>query len=321
MSDYFESGFSVREPMWHGKGEIKDRHPKDWDEAREWAGLTWEPEESEIYERRGKLYVPIKGWKRIARNDNGATLTVRTHKYTLITHKMMGEIMEALLEQPNVKYETAGSVHDGKKVWALVYLDEPIQLPGDPSLTLPFLTLLNHHDGSGGCAATPTNVRVCCANTFSAAEQQGERQGSIFNFAHTPGVMDRIEEARETILGLRKSIDEYKAVAESLLGIQFTPAMSEQFIREFIPNPPEGLVSDRVMNNVEKARDLIRTILAGPTSDGIGDTAWGHVQAAGEYLDHYRQARTLDSAYTRSLLRPERLKSKAVTLAREIAKV
>jgi hypothetical protein len=42
------------------------------------------------------------------------------------------------------------------------------------------------------------------------------------------------------------------------------------------------------------------------------------VQAAGEYLDHVRRYRNCDSHITRTLLKPEPLKAKAVQLAREV---
>ena len=42
----------------------------------------------------------------------------------------MGEIVEAVLAQPNVKWETAGVLDGGRSVWCLALLDEPITLPG-----------------------------------------------------------------------------------------------------------------------------------------------------------------------------------------------
>jgi len=45
MTAYFDSGFAVREPMWHGGGNILDEYPTDWADARTKAGLGWEPVE------------------------------------------------------------------------------------------------------------------------------------------------------------------------------------------------------------------------------------------------------------------------------------
>lgn len=52
MSAYFETGFSVRQPMWHGQGEVLTDWPTSWPEARVKAGLDWEPMEEVGYRVR-----------------------------------------------------------------------------------------------------------------------------------------------------------------------------------------------------------------------------------------------------------------------------
>jgi hypothetical protein len=42
------------------------------------------------------------------------------------------------------------------------------------------------------------------------------------------------------------------------------------------------------------------------------------VQAAGEYLDHVRTARSWETRLNRTLIRPEPLKHRALALAREV---
>lgn len=351
--DYFESGFTVREPAWHGKGYVADRYPNSWQEAREWAGLTWEPEARPVYALTGgdpdefehvhdaaaaqaastygmspgdlqrvvdtmPAYEQLGDYQQIVRDDTGATLGVVSKYYQVITHAEMGEVVEAILDQPNVKYETAGVLHDGKAAWALAYLDEPVTLPGDNSVTLPYLALLTRHDGTGALKALSTSVRIVCANTFSASEAEGDRTGTAFTFSHSKSWRDRIEEARQTITGVRNDFQAWQEVAEHLVNVRVTREQAETFIREFIPSPPEGLVSDRVAKNVDEARQAVRTILAGPTCETVAGTGFGLVSAAGEYLDHYRSYRSMDSYYNRQLLRPEPLKTKAVNLVRDI---
>jgi hypothetical protein len=77
-------------------------------------------------------------------------------------------------------------------------------------------------------------------------------------------------------------------------------------------------MSDKIVANVEEARKQIRAILDGKTCEGIAFTAYGLVQAAGEYLDHVRRYRNRDSHITRTLLKSEPLKAKTIELAREV---
>ncbi|NEA65328.1 DUF932 domain-containing protein [Streptomyces sp. SID12488] len=322
-----ESMFSVREMPWHREGLVLDQHPKTWDEARQLAGLTWDPITEAVYELRGideygqPIYAPIKGWQRIARSDTSATLWINRDSYAVIDHGEMGAIVEAVLAQPNVTWETAGVLDEGRSVWCLALLDEPIVLPGDDTITLPYLAITNRHGLPGGCTARATAVRIVCGNTFRAAELEGDRTGTTFSFVHKHGWRNRVDEARDAVTGARREMRAYEELARELLTLPVSTRQRELFVREFIPMPPAGLVTDRVTNNVEEARQAVRAILASPTTAPVAHTAYGLVQAAGEYLDHVRRSRTWETKLNRTLIKPEPLKAQALKVVRQIVNV
>jgi Domain of unknown function (DUF932) len=103
-----------------------------------------------------------------------------------------------------------------------------------------------------------------------------------------------------------------------LLGIPITGQQRELFITQFIPMPPDGLITDRVARNVEQARNAVRLLFQSTTTEQVAGTAYGLIQAAGEYLDHVRTARSWETRLNRTLMRPEPLKHRALTLVREI---
>src|ERR1022692_4981751 len=324
MPANIESMFSVRQMPWHREGTVLADYPGDWDQARKLAGLDWDPVTAEVYAVTGinadgsTHYEPITGWKSIARSDTGAILSLNRDTYTVIDHGEMGEIVEAVLAQPNVRWETAGVLDEGRSVWCLALLDEPITLPGDDSPTLPYLAITNRHDGTGACALRATAVRIVCANTFRAAELEGERTGATFSFIHKASWRNRIEEARQAVTGARREMRRYSELAAELLGIRITPRQRELFITEFIPMPPQGLVTDRVARNVDEARNALRLLFQSTTNEQIAGTGYGLIQAAGEYLDHVRTARSWETRLNRTLIRPEPLKHRALSLVREI---
>jgi phage/plasmid-like protein (TIGR03299 family) len=319
-----ESMFSVRQMPWHREGTILADYPGDWDEARKLAGLDWDPIATEVYALTdlnadgSPHYEPIDGWKCIARSDNGVVLSINKDSYTVIGHGEMGEIVEAVLAQPNVKWETAGALGGGRAVWCLALLDEPIALLGDDSPTLPYLAITNRHDGTAACALRATAVRIVCANTFRAAELEGERTGATFSFIHKSSWRSRIEEARQAVTGARAEIRRYQELANELLAIPVTRRQRELFVTEFIPMPPQGLITDRVARNVEEARQALRLIFESKTTGQVAGTAYGLMQAAGEYLDHVRTARSWETRLNRTLIRPEPLKHRALSLIREV---
>lgn len=340
MPAYFESGFCVRQPSWHGQETLLDDYPADWSEARRLAGLTWEPrlvpmyrasEHAPITTPDGDLiltptaYEQVPGMQLVERDDTGAVLGPVSDQFGLITHAEMGEIVETILGETNVKYETAGSVKGGATVWVLVRLDEPYTNPGDigpdgqPVATYPFLALLNSHNGAGACKVTYTQVRVVCWNTVQAADADGNRHGRQFSFRHVGKPMERIEEARAALNGVREDASRWQAMAEELYGMPVDQAFTARFLSEFIPEPPAGVTSNRVRANIARDRQHFMALLESETNAHLADRGLGLFNASVEFLDHVRGFRNADTYLGRTILRAEPMKARALTMIREMA--
>jgi phage/plasmid-like protein (TIGR03299 family) len=349
MPAYFDSGFTVRMPSWHHQEVLLSDYPVDWNDAREKAGLLWEPEIVPMFQQvigcaeceqpigadhldtcgtigligadEGvSLYLEVPDFRIVQRSDNQHVLGPVTDSFGLIYHSTMGEIVEAICGQ-GAKFETAGSVREGAQVWALVYLDEPFTVPGDDSETFPFFALLNSHDGSGACKAVATDIRVVCWNTYNAASMQGERTGRQFVFRHTSNVLDRIEEAKDALAGLRDESKAWVELATDLFQLSADDFAVNHFVNEFIPSPEDHgeQISDRVRENISTARLTFKSLyLDSITCDAHRGTALGLVDAATEYLDHIRGFRNRDTYLGRTILKPEPAKAKAVALARAV---
>lgn len=331
MADYFESGFTVRTASWHGKETVLAEHPDNWDDARMAAGLMWEPRLVPLFRRDvdadgQEVFVEAEGAKLVERDDTARPLGVVTDRFELLTHAQMGPILEAIQGAGDVKYETAGSVRDGRTVYALLRLDEPYTIPGDvdgfgdPVQTYPYLALLNSHDGTGACKVLYTQVRVVCWNTVQAADADGDRHSAQFSFRHTTGMAERIDEAKDAMNRARVEVARWQQMATQLHAITITDEQQQMFLNEFLPMPPAGLVSDRVAANVERDRQQFMTILnTSLTNCEMSHTGLGLVNAAVEYLDHVRGFKSANTYLGRQLLRPEPLKARAVALVRELA--
>jgi phage/plasmid-like protein (TIGR03299 family) len=329
MSHDFTSGLSVHEVPWHGLGEVLDDYPESWAEARKIAGLEWEPAMEPVYAKQIRIvdgepvevFEPIPGFNRVIRNDTFDTLALPRDSFELIYHSQMEELLEAFTGETNMKIETMVNLQGGRKVAALIRLDEPFQVPGDTSPTYPFAVLLNAHDGEGACKLSYTNVRVVCMNTFNAADMQSERNaGTSVVLRHTKNVQERVEAAKQAARDMRTGAAAWNELAEALLAIKVNQEFELDFITEFIPSPPTGVISDRVAKNIDEARDAVWQCLYSKTiNEEIRGTGYALVQAAGEYLDHLRGWKNRETYLGRTMLKPEPLKAKAVKLVRELA--
>jgi hypothetical protein len=73
-----------------------------------------------------------------------------------------------------------------------------------------------------------------------------------------------------------------------------------------------------VRNNVDRARKTFRHLyMDSPTTEAHRGTALGLLDASVEYLDHVRGFRNQDTYMGRTLLRPEPMKARTLTLIRE----
>lgn len=316
--------FAVRQPAWHGLGVTFADFPTR-EEAQALAH-PWEPVTTPLFHEVPFIneagipevrYEQIAGHVATVRSDTGATLGVVGDTYNHVKNNELWDIAEAIEGSgADVKFETAGSLGGGKRVWVLIRLHEPITVPGDPNgATLPYYALQNAHDGSAAFRGQAIMTRIVCANTAQLADMDASMHGTSFTFRHTKNVRDRIDDARQALSGWRESIAEWNALQAHLIAETLTREQVTDFVEQFLPEPVGRVVSDRVRNNIATARSDFRAILASPTCEGIDRTAAGMIAAATEYAEHVRRSHNAESKFRRSFLDRNDVVSLATKLA------
>lgn len=350
MSHEFDSGW-LNQPAWHGLGKVRgqmgpggeimpDRQPADMKELRRWAGLEWEPAEVPLYVCTTGSCAPdmdmefpanfkqIEGWQAITRSDTGRFLSCARDSRGIITNSEHLEFAEAVMGQiadGGVETEALISLKGGAQVVFVCRLTDAFKIPGDPSPHHTYATFGNAHDGSAAFTAFPSNIRVVCMNTWSAAKAGAEDlfgQGIVIR--HTRSASERVEQAKRILTGMADERGRYLELMEELVGYRLDKVLLERFVVDFIPSPPETLISDRVANNIEEAREAVRAILYGKTGTvpaEVQGTGYACLMAATEYLDHARKARSAETRFRRTMLRQEPLKDRALKLVRDLVTV
>ena len=114
MAACVETMFYVGETPWHGLGrEIKNAPTSE--EAIKVAGLDWDVIPKPIYDEFGR---EIPGFKVNQRSSDNKNLGIVTDRYKIVQNSEAFAFTDALLGE-GVKYETAGSLASGKRVWML----------------------------------------------------------------------------------------------------------------------------------------------------------------------------------------------------------
>lgn len=324
MPAYFDQGFFVRVPAWHKLGVVLDDFPGR-EEGMRLAGHDFEVVERQLKIEQtsawgGTFHASLKGWKALEHSTEGNVLNVVRSSYEVIQNSVGWDIVDMIVGE-GARYETGITLKDGAICIVTAWLDEPVKISGDDSEILPYLVIRWTHDGSGALVARSTTVRVVCANTDELSAAEAKRNGTEYRFRHTKHVAKKIEDAKLAIRGMRDDFAAFTALSEELAKIPVTREQRELFVTTMLPMPPEALISDRVVQNVETARAAIRNVFNGPTiPEAHKLTAYGLRLAGIEYLDHLRGYRSNDTYVGRQLLRTEPAKVKLAGLIREVVK-
>ena len=170
MSANVETMFYVRNVPWHGLGTRVMEAPAS-SEALKLAGLDWKVLQEPVYTENGEL---IRGYKANVRDTDRKVLGVVTDRYKVVQNQDAFAFTDALLGQ-GVRYETAGSLMGGKKVWLLAHMPREYIISGER--ISPYLVFSNTHDGSGAVKVAVTPIRVVCSNTLNLALRQRKGAG------------------------------------------------------------------------------------------------------------------------------------------------
>lgn len=280
MSANVESMFYVRETPWHGLG-TKVMEAPDSEGALIAAGLNWNVIQEPIFTGENE---PIRGYKANIRDSDRRILGVVTDRYKVIQNHEAFAFTDELLGQ-GVRYETAGSLQDGKKVWLLAHMPHEYIISGER--ISPYLLFSNTHDGSGAIKVALTPIRVVCNNTLNLALSTAKRSWSM---VHTGDIRSKMQEARDTLFMAERYMDELGKEFEALR----LKKLSDQKVMEYIEIllPVEDGSTPQQIKNIERLReDMKIRYFDAPDLQDTGKNAYRFINAVSDFSTHAKPLR------------------------------
>ena len=280
MAHMIETMFSVREKPWHGLGTIVMEAPASA-EALKLAGLDWEVVQEPVYTDNREL---IKGYRANVRSSDRRVLGVVSDRYKVVQNTDAFSFTDELLGK-GVKYETAGSLQEGKKVWLLARLPKEYVIAGER--ISPYLVFSNTHDGSGSVKVAVTPVRVVCNNTLNLALDNAKRS---FSMIHTGNIHDKIQEAKDTLFMAENYMDNLGIEFEQLRRVKMTDAQVKEYIELLLPMGEEPTPTQS-KNILKLRRDMEQRYYEAPDLQKVGNNAYRFVNAVSDFATHSRPLR------------------------------
>ena len=276
MAANVESMFwTGRTAPWHGLGIGVAEAPTSKD-ALSLAGLDWQVVQEPIYTGMNEC---IPGYKANVRDSDSKVLGVVTDRYKIVQNDEAFAFTDSLLGE-GVRYETAGSLQGGKKVWLLARLPREYIITGER--ISPYLVFTNSHDGSGAIKAAITPIRVVCQNTLNLALADAKR---CWSTNHTGDIKGKMEEAKNTLLMADQYMENLGKEIETLSRKQMSDKQVMEYIDILLPTDPRA--SDLQRKNIDRLKDDIKIrYFEAPDLVSLGKNAYRYINAVADFATH-----------------------------------
>ena len=266
MAANVETMFYTRVAPWHGLG-VRVEEALSSEEALQASGLDWNVIQRPIMTN---AYEPIPGYKANVRDTDNKVLGVVSDRYRVVQNAEAFAFTDALLGE-GVKYETAGSLQEGRRIWLLAKLPDRYIIEGEQ--IEPYLVFSSSHDGSGAIKVAMTPVRVVCQNTV-----------------HVGDLAAKMDEAHNTLLLAEKYMGKLGTEISALSKIKLSDSKVMEYINMLLPMDEQP--SDIHKKNISRIReDLKIRYFDAPDLKHVGKNGYRFICAVSDFATHAKPIR------------------------------
>lgn len=272
---------------WHSLGTVLGDPPTSEDALRV-AKLDWDViQVPGMFIVDGVQYTAEEFYYNV-RSDTKTALGSCSNKYKIIQNREAFAFVDALMAQKDTpcRYETAGSLWNGKRVWMTIELPSR-NILGDKVAN--YLIITNSHDGLEALKGFISSIRVVCQNTLTLAETHAVRK---WKYNHTGDIAGHQREAALTLGLSTRYLDEMETAAMEMSRqrIEVDSFLAKLFeIDDDLGNKAKQTILD--------TRAAVKAIAIGKDDlQNFRGDGWGMFNAVSDFLSHVEPKRETDTA-------------------------
>lgn len=287
-------------PAWHQLGNVVPGGTSDIERVLRLGGIDFDVAKAPVRYRTepgGPDWLAPDHYVTF-RNDTGAPLGVVGSRYEILQNIEAFEFLQDLADSHNVTWESAGALHDGRRVFVCMRLPDTIHIDeaGISDEIAPFIVISNSHDGSSIVRIVVTPWRPVCGNTERFAVRDAVTSWGV---RHTRNARERVVEARRSLQLSANYFDtfarEEQVLAEATIAItEFEELVATLWM------PPATDASKRVRDRHETRQTVLRELWRA-NSEQVGQTAYAAERAITQYCDWHTGIRPRGSLRGRNL--------------------
>jgi phage/plasmid-like protein (TIGR03299 family) len=214
----------------------------------------------------------------------------------------------------DMQMHTAGSLRDGKIVWALAKVDESFELFGGKDQVDSYLLFTNPHSYGQSIDVRFTPIRVVCNNTLTLSlNSQSKSMVKVSHRREFDGDL-----VKETLGVARQKLDKYKEMASYLSQKRFNDETIVEYFQRVFPVLTKKEESEKALSKSAKA--ALEEHLDGQPGAELGEGSWWQAFNTVTYMTDHIIGRSVDNRLTSSWYGANKgLKTRALELAVEMA--
>ena len=286
--------FAARgEKAWHGLGQYVSEAMTS-EQAIELGGLNYTVEKRPLYAPGWEgTMVEAEGHYGNVRTDTNEILGIVKGRYKIVQNKDAFGFFDAIIDQGEAIFETAGALGKGERIFVTAKLPEDMLVHGER--VEKYIMLTNSHDGTSTIIAGFTPIRVVCNNTLTAALKNLDNKVSI---SHTASAESRLKEASRVMGIASRYMDEVNNTFESMTTRKLSDLEMKYFIETVMKNGVKEDKSDkeastRMKNLVDQVYSFAITHPT-QTTEAAYRTLWGAYNGISGYYNFLKDYRNAD---------------------------
>lgn len=270
----------VGETPWHGKG-AKLTEGADLETWTVEAGMNYDVRRSRVRFGEGATQKVWDDKHVLFRSDTKEPLSVVSNRYEIVQPSEVLGFFKNLTEEMGFILETAGTLYDGARYWALAKTPLGFTLPGGDTIK-QYVMLGTSVDGSMATTGTDTSVRVVCDNTLRMA--LGESKKTAIKVRHSSKFYATKMQVDMGLLEDRWG--EFEQAAKKLAARRITRAQAVAVLIDAIGDAEKPVEEQPNARPMAEMVRLFDGAGIGSSMESARGTLWGLVNAATEWSDH-----------------------------------
>lgn len=264
---------------WHGLG-VPVTNDISVDDMLVKAGLDWEL-------KRAQTYADINGQKVFSgkevlyRDSDGKIMTHVSPDWHEVQPRESLEFFREFVEEGSMEMNTAGSLMDGRRIWALARVKKEFSLFRGKDVIQQYLLFSNPIEYGKSIDIRFTGIRVVCNNTLSLALSNSVNEEMGMRLSHRQAFDPDL--VKQTLSISQSHMDSYQEAAEFLASKPFTMDNLINYYRDVFPNKSKKDEA-KLSRRAQTALDILETQPGAELGEGTWWAAYNSVTFEEDHL-------------------------------------